>query len=74
MLREPGKQIILIGIVIIIAGLLISLRDQLPWIKKLGHLPGDIRIQKENFSFYFPLATSLLISALLSLILYIFKK
>jgi hypothetical protein len=59
------------GLLIAVAGGVVILSPKLPW---LGHLPGDITIKKENFSFYFPLTTCLLLSAFLSLIIGIFKK
>lgn len=54
-----------------IAGLVIQYLDKLPF---LGRLPGDIVIERQNFKFYFPIATSLLISLLLSLILFLINK
>ena len=66
-----GKTLIGIGILIIAIGIALMLSDKIPW---LGRLPGDIHIKKENWSFYFPLATSLLISVLLSLIVWIFRR
>ena len=61
----PGKSLILLGIILIIAGLFFTYGGRIPL---LGKLPGDFRIQRENFSFYFPLASCLLVSVLLSLI------
>jgi Protein of unknown function (DUF2905) len=66
-----GKVLILLGSLLIIAGLFFTYGGRIPL---LGKLPGDIRIQRENFSFYFPLATCLLISALLSLIFWLFRR
>ncbi|MBX7152416.1 DUF2905 domain-containing protein [bacterium] len=66
-----GKTLIGIGILIIAIGIALMLSDKIPW---LGRLPGDIHIKKENWSFYFPIATSLLISVILSLILWIFRR
>lgn len=66
-----GKVLILLGIVLIVAGLFFTYGGRLPF---LGKLPGDIRIQRENFSFYFPLASCLLVSALLSLIFWLFRR
>lgn len=62
-----SRTLILIGILIILIGL------GWPWISKIpfGHLPGDIIIRREHSTFYFPLTTMLLISALLSLILWL---
>ncbi|MFH1459155.1 MAG: DUF2905 domain-containing protein [Candidatus Omnitrophota bacterium] len=66
-----GKYLILIGVILIIAGIFVFLAGKIKW---LGHLPGDIFIQKKNFSFYFPLTTCILISILLSLIIWLFSK
>jgi hypothetical protein len=63
--------------ILIIAGVLLIFAGALwPWLAKFGltRMPGDIFIQKKNFTLYFPLATSLLISAVLSLILWFFSK
>jgi len=67
-----GRLFILLGIVLIFLGLLMAYGDRLPF--NLGKLPGDFHYQKGNFSFYFPLGTSLLISVLISLIFYLFDK
>ena len=70
-----GKIIIFLGLLLIIFGVIILLTGK---IFPLGRLPGDILIKKQNFTFYFPLATSLLISLILSILLIlifkIFKK
>jgi hypothetical protein len=66
-----GKLLILIGLVIVAAGLLLLLSDKVPW---LGKLPGDITIKRDNFTFHFPLATCILISAIVSLILWFLRK
>ncbi|MCF6186519.1 MAG: DUF2905 domain-containing protein [Desulfobulbaceae bacterium] len=65
-----ARTLILCGIFFILAGLL------WPWLKQipLGRLPGDIVIEKENFRLYFPLTSSILVSLVLSLIFYLFKK
>ncbi|MDH4200404.1 MAG: DUF2905 domain-containing protein [Spirochaetia bacterium] len=73
-MNEAGKQIIWIGIFVILAGIIIAYKNSIPWINKPGKLPGDIVIQKENFSFYFPVVSGLVISLLLSLIFYLFRK
>ena len=64
-IQHIGKLLIIMGIIIIAAGALLLLSGKLPWI---GRLPGDILIQKKNFTFYFPLATGILVSILLTLI------
>jgi uncharacterized membrane protein YkgB len=66
-----GKMLILLGVVIIVIGLLLLVGEKIPWI---GRLPGDIIIRKKNFTFYFPLATSILISIILTLLFTLFRK
>jgi len=61
-----GKFLILLGTIIICLGLLLTFIPKIPY---LGKLPGDIYIKKGNFTFYFPLATSVLLSILLTIIL-----
>ena len=68
-----GKILIIAGIVLIAAGLLLHYSHLFSWMN-LGRLPGDIRIKRGSFSFYFPLTTCILLSILLSLIVYIFRK
>ncbi len=71
-MQHLGKYLIIIGIIVIIAGLILYFfGNRLLW---LGHLPGDIRVEKENFRFYFPITTMILLSLLLSLILWIIRK
>ena len=71
-MAEIGKGIIFIGIVIVIIGIILTFSDKLPF--NLGRLPGDIVYKKESFSFYFPITTSIIISIVLSLLLYLFGK
>jgi len=66
-----GKMLILLGVFIILVGLLLLIGEKIPWI---GRLPGDIVIRKKNFTFYFPLATSILISIILTLLITLFRK
>ena len=69
---ETGKYIMLTGAAIIIIGLLIFFfHDKLQWI---GHLPGDIRIERENFRFYFPITTMVVVSVLLTIVLSIIRR
>lgn len=69
---ESGKYIIFVGIAIVVIGALVYfLGDKLHWI---GRLPGDIRVENENFRFYFPLTTMILLSLLLTLITNLIKK
>ncbi|HYF67902.1 MAG TPA: DUF2905 domain-containing protein [Ohtaekwangia sp.] len=66
-----GKLLIIVGILCIIGGLLIVYSDRIPF---LGKLPGDIIVEKENFKMYIPITTSILISILISLILYVANR
>lgn len=71
-MTDMGKGLIFIGVVIIIVGMVLLFSDRLPF--NLGKLPGDISFKKENFSFYFPLTTSIIISIILSLLFYLFSR
>lgn len=63
----PGKVLIVFGLILIIIGGIIHYFGNIfSW---LGHLPGDIRIEKENFRFYFPITTMLIISLLLNFVI-----
>ena len=64
------RLLIVLGLILLLAGLL------WPWILKLGlgRLPGDIRFEKDGFGFYFPLVTGLIISLVVSLILWLLRK
>ena len=66
-----GKFLIITGAVIIVLGVVLYFSDRLP---SIGKLPGDIVIKKENFTFYFPLATSIILSIVISLVLYLISK
>ncbi|HQP91672.1 MAG TPA: DUF2905 domain-containing protein [Candidatus Omnitrophota bacterium] len=65
-----SKTLIITGIVLIIAGIFWETLLKIPF----GRLPGDLAIHKKNFSFYFPIATSILLSLVLSLVFWIFSK
>ncbi|MBU3911983.1 MAG: DUF2905 domain-containing protein [Candidatus Omnitrophica bacterium] len=62
-----GKILVLSGSVLIIFGVLFMLANKVPWI---GRLPGDIYIKRENLNFYFPITTSILLSIVISLVLF----
>ena len=69
---QLGKILITIGVILIVAGSIIWFAgNKLHWI---GNLPGDIRIEKENVKFYFPVTTMIVLSVLFSLIIWIFRK
>ncbi|MCL5023181.1 MAG: DUF2905 domain-containing protein [Nitrospirae bacterium] len=67
MVQSLGKLLIIAGILIIVLGGLLLLSGKIPWI---GRLPGDIVIHRKHFTFYFPLATSILLSIIITLILW----
>ena len=69
---QTGKLVIFIGLAIVVAGIVIYLFPGL--VKWFGHLPGDIKIVKEHYSFYFPVTTMLLLSLLFTLILNIIRR
>ena len=71
-MNGPGRALIILGLVILVAGMLFSFAPKLlTW---FGRLPGDITFKRGNFSFYFPLATCLLLSVILSFIMWFFRK
>ena len=66
-----GKALVVMGLALVVVGFLFMNSDKIPY---LGRLPGDLRIERRQFTFYFPLATCLLLSLLLSLILWFISK
>ena len=66
-----ARLLIVAGIVLLAAGLLLSLAPHVPW---LGRLPGDIRVERPGFRFYAPLTTSIIVSVVLSLVLWLFGR
>jgi hypothetical protein len=66
-----GKFLIIFGIVIIAIGGLLLLSGKIPW---LGKLPGDIIIQRKNFTFYFPIVTSILLSIILTFVFWLISR
>ena len=71
-MRLVGRTLIFIGLALVVLGLLVSLGEKLPI--RLGRLPGDIVVRGKNSVFYFPIVTSLLLSALLSLVMWLFGR
>lgn len=65
-----SRTLIVIGIVLVILGLL------WPWLQKsgLGRLPGDIALERDNFRFYFPITTSIIVSIVITLLFWLFRK
>jgi Protein of unknown function (DUF2905) len=66
-----GKLLVVAGIVLVVLGVLFQLGGRIPW---LGRLPGDITVQREHFSFYFPITTSILLSVVLTLLLWLLRR
>jgi hypothetical protein len=71
MMPDIGKMLIILGGLIALAGVILLLAHKIPYI---GRLPGDIYVKKENFTFYFPLTTCIVVSIILSLIFWLFRK
>jgi len=64
------RALIVIGLVLLVAGI------AWPWLSRLpfGRLPGDFSVERENFSFFFPLATSIVVSIVISVLIWLFRK
>ena len=69
--QQIGKLLIFAGIFILVLGVIFIFGDKIPFI---GRLPGDIIIKKKNFTFYFPIVTSIILSLIISFILFLLKK
>ncbi len=69
--NDIGRMLVVFGVLIALVGVALMVVGRVPW---LGRLPGDIHIERGNWTFYFPLATSLLLSAVLTLILWILGR
>ena len=67
-----GRVLIVLGLLLVVLGVLLTISNKLPW--HLGRLPGDIYVRGKHFSFYFPLVTCLLVSVLLSLAMWLFRR
>ena len=66
-----GRTLIFFGLILAALGVLFTFGSKLPW---LGRLPGDIYINKGHFAFYFPLTTGLILSLIITLVLYFFRR
>ncbi len=70
--EQTGKMLIALGGFLLLSGVVLYFfHDKMQW---LGKLPGDIRIEKENFSFYFPFTTGILLSRLVQLVLWLWRR
>jgi len=68
---ELGRTLMLVGGLLLLLGFLLTISGRVPW---LGRLPGDIVIERKNFSFYFPLMTSVIVSVVLTILMMLFRK
>jgi Protein of unknown function (DUF2905) len=66
-----GKLLIASGIVLVLVGVAVLAANRVPW---LGRLPGDIMIRRDHFTLYVPVASCLLVSAVLSLLVFLFRR
>ena len=70
-MNDLGKSLVVIGLLIAVVGVVLMLAGRVPW---LGRLPGDVFVQRGNWSFYFPVMTSLVLSVLLTLLFWLFGR
>lgn len=70
-LEQLGKVLVVFGAVMIVVGVFLMFSGKLPW---TGRLPGDVVVERKNFTFYFPLATSIILSIVLTLLFWLFGK
>ena len=70
-MSDLGRVLIVVGLVLAATGALLTFAPRVPW---LGHLPGDVQIQRGSWTFYFPLATSILLSVILTLVLWMLGR
>lgn len=70
-MSDIGKLLVVFGLLIAGVGLVLVFAGRVPWV---GRLPGDIHIQRGHWTFYFPLATSLLLSVVLTVIFWLFSR
>ncbi len=68
---DLGRLLILFGVVLVALGALLTVAGKIPW---LGKLPGDIYYKSDHVTVYFPIATCVLVSAVISLLLYLFRR
>ena len=72
-MTDIAKILVITGIIFVIAGLAVNLFSKMPG-TGLGKLPGDILIKKENYTFYFPVVTCILVSFILSILLFLWNR
>ena len=74
MMTALGKALILIGLILALAGLIVWSAGSMPLVNRLGRLPGDIYIRRDNFAFYLPLTTCILLSIIISLVIGLLRR
>jgi hypothetical protein len=70
-MNDLGKMLLVMGLAVAVVGVVLMLAGRVPW---LGRLPGDIYVERGNWSFYFPLMTSIVVSVLLTLLFWLFGR
>jgi hypothetical protein len=70
---QLGRILVVVGLALAVVGGLLILSERFPWLR-LGRLPGDIAVEREHVRFYFPLGTSILVSVVLSLLLWLLAR
>ena len=70
-MSDLGRVLIIVGLVLTAAGVALTFAPRVSW---LGRLPGDVQIQRGNWTFYFPLATSILLSVIFTLVLWVLGR
>jgi hypothetical protein len=73
-LNTTGRMVIFVGIALLVLGGVLMLFSRIPFLKNLGHMPGDIRVQGTSFSCFFPVVSMIILSILLSLVLNIILR
>ena len=69
-----GKGLIVVGLILVVAGVAVWVLPSIPYAGRLGRLPGDIYIKRDNFTLYFPLTTGILISVVLTILLSLLRR
>ncbi len=70
-MRDLGRLLMILGAVVFVIGAVLTLAGRLPW---LGRLPGDIVVERGPVTFYFPIVTSIIISVVLTLLFWLFRR
>lgn len=70
-MQDVGRMLILLGVVAIVVGAVLLVAPRIPW---LGRLPGDIVVERERVTLYFPIVTSIVVSLVLTLLLHLFFR